>query len=121
MEEAVRETAADQGRRLAAAFVVKAGPQGVTSVPVGDDSGLGRTAEVLAQHGYEPRTTEDQIRLANCPFDRLATEHTELVCGMNLALIDGVIDGLGVPAVSAELAPEAGLCCVKVSKRRTSP
>jgi hypothetical protein len=38
---------------------------------------------------------------------------------MNLALIDGVIDGLGVPAISAELAPQPGFCCVKVSTRRT--
>jgi hypothetical protein len=39
---------------------------------------------------------------------------------MNLALIDAVIDGLGVPAISAELAPEPGLCCVKVSSRAAS-
>jgi predicted ArsR family transcriptional regulator len=121
VEEAVREAATAQGRRLATAFVAEAGEQGVTSPPVGGDSGLARTAEVLAQHGYEPRTAEDEVCLANCPFDRLATEHTELVCGMNLALIDGVIDGLGVPAVAAELAPAPGLCCVKVTQRRTSP
>jgi predicted ArsR family transcriptional regulator len=77
-------------------------------------------AEVLARYGYEPRTSAAEICLANCPFDRLAAEHTELVCGMNLALIDAVIDGLGVPAISAELAPEPGLCCVKVSSRAAS-
>ena len=26
--------------------------------------------------------------LANCPFDRLARDHTDLVCGINLALVD---------------------------------
>ena len=26
--------------------------------------------------------------LRNCPFDALAREHTELVCGMNLAILD---------------------------------
>lgn len=65
----------------------------------------------------EPRTSEREICLANCPFDRLATEHTELVCGLNLALVDGVIDGLGVSAVSAVLAPQPGFCRVKVSRR----
>ena len=72
---------------------------------------------MLALQGYEPRTSEAEICLANCPFDRLATEHTALVCSMNLALIDGVIEGLGLPAVCAELAPEPGFCCVKVFNR----
>ena len=29
------------------------------------------------------------VELANCPFHILASTHTEMVCGMNLALIDG--------------------------------
>lgn len=37
--------------------------------------------------------------------------------GLNLALVDGVIDGLGFPAVAAVLAPQPGFCCVKVSRR----
>ena len=75
---------------------------------------------MLALHGYEPRTSEHEICLANCPFDRLATEHTELVCSMNLALIDGVIAGLDVPALSARLAPQPGFCCVKVTEPSAS-
>jgi len=117
--KAVRETARAQGRRFAAAFEARY-PHGGTSESIGDESGLARTAGVLAHHGYEPLTTHDEVRLGNCPFDRLATEHTDLVCNMNLALIDGVIDGLDVPTVAAELAPEPGLCCVKLTRRRTS-
>ncbi|HSE08874.1 MAG TPA: helix-turn-helix domain-containing protein [Nocardioidaceae bacterium] len=75
---------------------------------------LERTAVVLADHGFEPRVAERELCLANCPFDRLAAEHTELVCGLNLALIEGVVEGLGSDAVSAELAPQEGFCCVKV-------
>jgi predicted ArsR family transcriptional regulator len=52
--------------------------------------------------------------LANCPFDRLATDHTELVCGLNLAFIGGVIDGLRVRSVTPELAPHRGRCCVQL-------
>ena len=44
----------------------------------------GRVA-ALTTHGYEPRIKDAAILLANCPFDALAREHTELVCGMNLA------------------------------------
>lgn len=80
----------------------------------GDD--LTRTADVLGRHGYEPRTSDREIRLANCPFHQLAAEHTDLVCSMNLALIDGVIDGLDVHSATAELAPQPGFCCVKVRR-----
>lgn len=122
--ETVREAAAAQGRSIAGAFVEEArshaGPAVSEGAASSGDSALQRTADVLALQGYEPRTSEGEICLANCPFDRLATEHTALVCSMNLALIDGVIEGLGLPAVCAELAPEPGFCCVKVSHRGRS-
>ena len=37
-------------------------------------------------------TAGDTIVLCNCPFDALAREHTELVCGMNLAIMAAVTD-----------------------------
>jgi len=110
--EAVRQVALEEGRRIAA----DAGqPDAATNVD--RDTGLddlGRTAAVLGDHGYEPRVSEEEICLANCPFDRLAAEHTDLVCGMNLALIDGVLAGLDARGLAAELAPQPGFCCVKV-------
>ena len=80
-------------------------------------AGTAGLVEVLADHGYEPRHVGDDVCLTNCPFDRLAAVHTDLVCGMNLALIDGVIDGLRLESVSARLEPEAGFCCVKVGRK----
>ena len=77
---------------------------------------LERTAQVLSAHGYEPLVDDEQICLANCPFDRLATEHTQLVCGLNRDLIEGVIDGLGCAPLRAQLAPETGFCCVRISR-----
>jgi predicted ArsR family transcriptional regulator len=119
--EAVRQAAAAEGRSIADAYMAEPHAAARPTTPeVGsgrDDGDLARTADVLALHGYEPRTSEREICLANCPFDRLAAEHTELVCGMNLALIDGVIDALGLAAVSAELDPKPGFCCVKVTDR----
>jgi predicted ArsR family transcriptional regulator len=129
IDEAVREAAAVEGRRLALVSeeedaVGDATDDSAATAPhtadVSSRSDLDRTATVLARHGYEPRVSEGEICLANCPFDRLATEYTDLVCGMNLALIDGVIEGLGLRAVDAELAPQPGYCCVKVSSRRPS-
>lgn len=66
----------------------------------------------LAAHGYEPRRQGNAITLANCPFDSLAREHTGLVCGMNLALLDAVTDRVGNGRITARLDPGAGRCCV---------
>lgn len=70
----------------------------------------------LAGHGFEPWREEDgTIRLRNCPFHQLAALHPDLVCGMNLALIDGLIDGLGASAIHAHLDPGPGRCCVAIT------
>ena len=73
--------------------------------------------DVLSRHGYEPTMVDpDEIALVNCPFHRLAEEHRNLVCGMNLDLLTGVLDGMGAPERSdARLAPEPGYCCVRIT------
>ena len=108
VSEAVHEAAAAEGRLIAAA----AEPQG------SERSELERTSAVLADHGYEPRLVDDEVLLANCPFDALAREHTELVCGLNVALVSGVVDGLGCSGTEAVLAPRPDRCCVKARPRR---
>ena len=86
-----------------------------TAADVVEGRELERTGAVLADHGYEPREVDAELCLTNCPFDRLAADHTELVCGINLALVDGVLDGLSTETLEARLAPEPGWCCVRVS------
>jgi predicted ArsR family transcriptional regulator len=78
---------------------------------------LAKVAQLLERYGYEPRLSPDGTELAldNCPFDRLAQEHTDLVCSMNLALVEGAIDGLGCHAVRPRLEPTAGRCCVRAT------
>ncbi|WP_350277302.1 helix-turn-helix domain-containing protein [Kribbella sp. HUAS MG21] len=68
---------------------------------------------VLEAHGFEPRVEGGGIALANCPFRRLATEHPQLVCGMNLHLVAGLLASLDAP-LQAELAPTPGHCCVRL-------
>ncbi len=69
--------------------------------------------ELLAAHGFEPARMEDgSIRLRNCPFHVLADCHRGLICGMNLSLMQGVVDGLRVGGVEAVLDPQPGMCCV---------
>ena len=103
--EAVRRSAHDAGRAI--------GEDHATGVR--DVASLDRVGAVLSEHGYEPRRRGDDLVLANCPFDALAAEHTTLVCGMNQALVDGVLEGLGCEIMAARLDPEDGLCCVKVA------
>src|SRR4051812_21510970 len=88
-----------------------------TAVAAAADEEMARTAEVLGAHGYQPREVDRELCLLNCPFDRLAAEHTELVCGLNLALVEGVLDALEAETLRARLAPHDGHCCVKVAAR----
>lgn len=68
---------------------------------------------ILRRSGFEPRVdkADGTVRLGNCPYSDLASEHRDLTCGMNLAWAKGVVDGLGSFA-SAQLTPEPGRCCV---------
>ena len=73
----------------------------------------------LAGHGYEPRRDEaGTIRLRNCPFHQLAEAHREIVCGMNLGLIEGLVAGFGVPQARPALDPSPGHCCVTIGGDR---
>lgn len=71
----------------------------------------------LADNGYEPIEEGAEIRLCNCPFHYLVSEHRQLVCGMNLAFLEGVVAGLDVPGVKPRLDPKPGRCCVAFTVR----
>ncbi len=101
VQDAVRTCALAHGRRLGAAAVADL-----------DASEQERIARVLAGCGYEPRVVGGEVVLANCPFDRLARDHTALVCGLNLALVEGALQGLGCTTLQAALDPLPGRCCV---------
>ncbi len=70
----------------------------------------------LDERAYEPgETAAGEIRFRNCPFHALVGDHRELVCGMNLALAQGMLDGLGDARATARLDPQPGLCCVAIA------
>ncbi|MBW3663680.1 MAG: helix-turn-helix domain-containing protein [Actinobacteria bacterium] len=93
VREAVHRAAAELGRELVA------------------DDGPDDVLERLTAQGYEPYDDDGVIRLRNCPFHRLATEHRDLVCGMNLAMLGAVVEAAGAP-LEARLDPCEGRCCV---------
>jgi predicted ArsR family transcriptional regulator len=73
--------------------------------------------DALRAHGYEPYEDGDAIVLRNCPFHDLAKQDTELVCGMNVAYVGGLLQGLGATTMEATLEPRPKHCCVRISRR----
>jgi predicted ArsR family transcriptional regulator len=105
IEESTRtgEAARDALTRVAQAHGRELGRNGAS---------LEATLEAI---GYEPRATDDGgIILSNCPFHRLASTHTELICHANLGLLQGVTDGAGDGTHEAVFEPTAEHCCVRL-------
>ena len=97
--------------------------------------GLEEAMETLAARGYEPHLdvaggAEDAggtagaegaagaavavVRMRNCPFHAVAERFPPLVCGMNLALLEGLLGTEG--PVRARMAGRPGECCVVVEE-----
>lgn len=98
---ALARVARERGTTLAAEVVA-----GSTSAQAAVD--------VLADHGYEPVVDGDGLALANCPFHALVGEHRQLVCGLNLALLEGFAAGLPGHPFTARLQPADQHCCVRL-------
>jgi predicted ArsR family transcriptional regulator len=76
---------------------------------------------LLRDRGYEPFDDEGVLRLRNCPFHAVAQSHPEVVCDMNLNLLEGLIAGLDLD-LRATLEPGPGRCCVALKPATiTSP
>jgi predicted ArsR family transcriptional regulator len=107
--EALDRAARDRGGELAGLALQAAG---------GNPSHAALLAAVRAaldEEGYQTRTDPAGLTLANCPFHALAAEHTALVCGMNLAIMEGLLDRLGGLGLAAVLDPADGRCCVRLA------
>lgn len=104
---AARE-ARDQGRTL-----------GETVADEGPHDCLQQLATALRPQGYEPRVDDGVMVLENCPFDKVARDHTELVCGLNLDFVGGVVSGLGCSDLRVSLEPSPGRCCVSARPQQS--
>jgi predicted ArsR family transcriptional regulator len=73
--------------------------------------------ELLTGHGYAPVLDgPERIVLRNCPFRRVAEQFPPVICGMNLALVSGLLDG---SEWTARMDPAPGRCCVTASKKQS--
>lgn len=72
----------------------------------------------LRARGYEPYRDGETVRLNNCPFHALADEFPALVCGMNLAYIEGLLPGCaGGAEWTAAMDPPPEGCCVSLTSK----
>jgi predicted ArsR family transcriptional regulator len=109
IDQAIDQAAHDEGRRIGAAAHHALGRRTSTK---------SRRAGVLDQlrtHGFEPETRADGVTvLRNCPFHRLARDHTELICAMNLHLLQGILTEIHDTGLGARLDPSEDYCCVRL-------
>ncbi len=109
--QAVRDAARELGARVGEE--ARARTEG-NAAPDGRREALVAT---LVQRGYEPFEDEHgDIRLRNCPFDALVDDHRDLVCGMNLALAEGIVEAMGDERLEPRLDPAPGTCCVAIGR-----
>jgi predicted ArsR family transcriptional regulator len=104
-----------------------------SQAPCGD---LEEAMEMLAARGYEPhlegaegvREAEGAegatgaavrvVRMRNCPFHAVAERFPPLVCGMNLALLEGLLGADG--PLRARMDARPGECCVVVESSKNN-
>jgi len=102
LHDAARQLGADLGERHRADGAQGGGPRLALE-------------SALCELGFEPcHDDHGTVRTRNCPFRRLADLQPEVVCHMNLALIQGLVAGLGADSLNPVLDPEPEHCCVVI-------
>jgi predicted ArsR family transcriptional regulator len=93
--------------------------EAVVAVATARGTAIGRQAAsldaALEDGGYSPEADGDEVRLTSCPFHRLARRHTATICGINHALLRGVLAGTGGDPDRAALVPDPAGCCVRIA------
>lgn len=79
----------------------------------GREIGTAGLEAALAGTGYEPVVEGGETRFRNCPFHALRDRDRETSCGLNLALVEGMVEASRAD-VTAVFAPEDGYCCVRL-------
>jgi predicted ArsR family transcriptional regulator len=115
-----RSALAEAARRLGTELCSSFRSAATDGAPGRRDAAERVVTEALTQQGYEPcRGGDGFIRLHNCPFHQLAEQHRDVVCGMNLALVEGLVAGLGAGGWHPALDPRPGHCCVAIGGDRS--
>lgn len=106
--EGVKEALTSSARTLGGSLARTAGAPRPARAALRDE-----LLALLEDEGYQPFVDDGGvIRMRNCPFHALSSAQPDLICGMNLGLVEGILDGLGGAGAEATLDPKPGLCCV---------
>lgn len=117
LDDAIEASAYATGRSAAQRVSERA--DGDAAALVASEALLASADTSLTALGYEAEVDGGSLRLRNCPFDALAKDHTELVCGANQHFVQGILDGAGCAGLTAHLEPCSGYCCI--TARPTGP
>jgi predicted ArsR family transcriptional regulator len=77
-----------------------------------DDRLTGCVEDVAAELGFEPTSSGNETWARNCPFDPLSRELPGVVCQTALAILNGVIDGVGTRRIGVTRRERPNWCCV---------
>ncbi|MDQ3895895.1 MAG: transcriptional regulator [Actinomycetota bacterium] len=103
-----RELAYERGRKAGEEFRATHRPH-----RLGKDRTLAAARDVLDDLGFETQSGDGgEVVLTNCPFESAADRDADIVCGLNEALVSGVVNGLGGRAVVESLERAPSRCCV---------
>ncbi len=111
-----REAALATGRSWGRQMIERPSSHRVLDTDVAVDA----LRQVLVDIGFQPEASTDgettSLMLQHCPFREVATRHPEVVCGVHLGIMQGVLDELGGAAVAESLDPfvTPRLCVVRV-------
>jgi predicted ArsR family transcriptional regulator len=81
----------------------------------------GDLGAALEATGFQPVEEQGVTLLHNCPFHRLATSHTDTICRLNFALVQGMAEGSGDDPERVRFAPGSGRCCVRIDPVGQAP
>jgi len=75
----------------------------------GGESDRARVVALMDDLGFEPRLAEGgaAVEMHHCPFHQVAQQHSDVVCGLHLGLMQGAFSQLGSPTQATRLEPFA--------------
>jgi predicted ArsR family transcriptional regulator len=77
-------------------------------------------ADVMTDLGFEPTPTDaGHVRARNCPFDPISRQLPSVVCHTAVALLGGVVDGVGARDLEVTRRERPTWCCVVLTSPRT--
>jgi len=105
---AAEQAAMATGRAWGSELVAQ-GPPSQGGSEEGPESDRDRVVSLMDDLGFEPRLAEGgaAVEMHRCPFHQVAQQHSDVVCGLHLGLMQGAFGQLGSATQATRLQPFA--------------